>query len=85
MQVTIDILDTLAARLTAAGKNPATAALEALNVTQLAEDYQRLLDLAAEADEQEGICQTREDIAAGRVYPAQEVFAEMRKKYGIPR
>ncbi len=85
MQVTIDIPDTLAAQLAAAGKDPARAALEALNVTQLAEDYQRLLDLAAEADEQEGIRQAREDIAAGRIYPAHQVFDEMRKKYGISR
>ncbi len=36
MQVTLDIPDTLAAQLIAAGKDPARAALEALNVSQLA-------------------------------------------------
>jgi prevent-host-death family protein len=50
-----------------------------------ATEYQRLLDIAADADEAEGIRQAREDIAAGRTYPAREVFDEMRKKYGIPR
>jgi predicted transcriptional regulator len=84
MQVTIDIPDTLAAQLTAAGKDPARAALEALAVSQLAEDYQRLLDLAAESSVEEAIRQGREDVAAGRVYPAEEVFAEARKKYGMP-
>ncbi len=45
--------------------------------------YQRLMDLAAEADEQEGVRQGDEDIAAGRTRPADEVFAEMRKQYGL--
>jgi prevent-host-death family protein len=53
-------------------------------VVQSAEAYQRLLDIAAEADEQEGLRQGLEDIAAGRVYPAEEAFAQMRRKYGIP-
>ena len=47
-------------------------------------EYQRLLDLASEADEEEGLRQAMEDIAAGRTYPAEEVFAAMRKKHGIP-
>ncbi len=47
--------------------------------------YQRLMDLAAEADEQEGVRQGDEDIAAGRTRPANEVFAEMRKQYGLSR
>jgi hypothetical protein len=85
MQVTFDIPDTLAAQLRAAGKDPASAALEALSVSQLAEDYQRLLDLAAESSIEEAIRQGREDVAAGRTYPAEEVFAEARKKYGVPR
>jgi prevent-host-death family protein len=54
-------------------------------IVQSAEAYQRLLDIAADADEEEGIRQAREDIAAGRTYPAREVFDEMRKRYGIPR
>jgi len=84
MQVTLDIPDALADQLRAAGKDPARAALEALNISQLAEEYQDILDLAAEASIEEAIRQGREDVAAGRVYPAQEVFAEMRKKYGVP-
>ena len=78
MQVTLDIPDTLAAQLRAAGKDPARAALEALNVSQLAEEYQRLLDLAAEASVEEAIRQGREDVAAGRTYPVEEVFADAR-------
>lgn len=85
MQVTIDIPDALAAQLAAAGRDPARAALEALNVIQLADEYQRQLDLAAQADEQEGLRQADEDIAQHRVYPARQVFDEMRTKYGIPR
>jgi predicted transcriptional regulator len=84
MQVTLDIPDALADQLRAAGKDPARAALEALNVSQLAEDYQRILDLAAEASIEEAIRQGREDVAAGRTYPMEEVFAEARKKYGLP-
>jgi len=53
-------------------------------VVQEAAAYQRLLDLAAEADEQEGVRQGDEDEAAGRSRPASEVFDEMRRKYGIP-
>lgn len=48
-------------------------------------EYQRLLDLAAEADAREGIRQGLEDVAAGRTRPAQEVFDELREKYSIPR
>ncbi len=84
MQVTLDIPDTLAAQLIAAGKDPARAALEALNVSQLAEDYQRLLDLAAEGSIEEAIRQGREDVAAGRTFSMEEVFAEARKQYGVP-
>jgi PHD/YefM family antitoxin component YafN of YafNO toxin-antitoxin module len=47
-------------------------------------EYQRLLDLASEADEQEGLRQALDDVAAGRIYPAEEVFAAMRRKHGIP-
>jgi prevent-host-death family protein len=47
--------------------------------------YQRLLDIASEADEREGLRQAEEDIAAGRVRPAAEFFDEMRVKYGISR
>jgi hypothetical protein len=81
MQVTVDIPDTLAAHLRAAGLDPAAAAQQVLS----AEAYQYLLDAAALADEREGVRQGDEDVAAGRTRPAREVFAEMRKQYGIPR
>jgi len=54
-------------------------------VVQDAISYQRLLDIAALADEREGVRQGDADIAAGRTRPAEEVFAEMRKQYGISR
>ncbi len=85
MQVTIDIPDTLAAQLTAAGKDPARAALEALTVSQMTEDYQHLLDLAAESSVEEAIRQGRADVAAGRTVPAEEAFAFFRQKHGLPR
>jgi predicted transcriptional regulator len=78
MQVTLTIPDELAAELIAAGRDPSRTAIEALTA------YQRLLDLASEADEQEGLRQALEDVAAGRTYPAEEVFAAMRSKHGIP-
>jgi prevent-host-death family protein len=46
-------------------------------------EYQRLLDLAALADEEEDLRQGLEDIAEGRTRPAREVFAELREEYGI--
>jgi prevent-host-death family protein len=48
-------------------------------------EYQRLLDLAAIAEEDEAIRQGMEDIRAGRVRPLKDVFDEMRAKYDIPR
>jgi len=56
---------------------------EAEVVVQEAAAYQRLLDLAALADTEEGLRQGLEDIAEGRTKPAREVFANMREKYGI--
>jgi prevent-host-death family protein len=56
---------------------------KAAAVVQDAEAYQRLLDIAAQADAEEGIRQGLEDIAAGRTRPAREFFAEFREKYGI--
>lgn len=52
-------------------------------VVQEAAAYQRLLDLAALADPEEGLRQGLEDIAEGRTRPAREVFAELREEYGI--
>jgi prevent-host-death family protein len=54
-------------------------------VVQSAAEYQRLLDLAAAADVNEGIRQGLEDMRKGRTRPADEVFEEMRRKYAIPR
>jgi prevent-host-death family protein len=54
-------------------------------VVQDAEAYQRLLDIAALADMNEGIRQGLEDAAKGRTRPAREVFDELRTKHGIPR
>jgi prevent-host-death family protein len=58
---------------------------KAAAVVQDAEAYQRLLNLAAEADAAEGIRQGLEDVADGRERDAREVFAEMRAEYDIPR
>jgi prevent-host-death family protein len=58
---------------------------KAAAVVQDAEAYQRLLDLAARADGEEGIRQGLDDVAQGRTRPAREVFDEIRRKHGIPR
>jgi prevent-host-death family protein len=52
-------------------------------VVQDAEAYQRLLDIAARADEAEGIRQGLEDVKKGRVRPARDVLKEIRRKRGI--
>ncbi len=54
-------------------------------IVQDAESYQRLLDIAAQADVHEALRQGLEDVAKGRTRPAREVFEEMRKSHGIPR
>jgi prevent-host-death family protein len=54
-------------------------------VVQDAEAYQRLLDIAARADVYEAIRQGLDDVANGRTRPAEEVFAEFRRRYGISR
>jgi prevent-host-death family protein len=58
---------------------------KAAAVVQDAEAYQRLLDIAARADANEGIRQGLDDVAHGRTWPAREVFDEIRRKHGIPR
>ncbi len=50
---------------------------------QDAEAYQRLLDIAARADSEEGIRQGLDDVAHGRTQPAKEVFDDIRRKHGI--
>lgn len=58
---------------------------KAAAVVQDAEGYQRLLEIAARADAEEGIRQGLDDVANGRTEPAQKVFDRIRRKYGIPR
>lgn len=54
-------------------------------VVQDAEAYQRLLDLAARADAEEGIRQGLEDTREGTVRPAEEFFDEFETQHGLPR
>ena len=56
---------------------------KAAAIVQDAEAYQRLLDIAARADSEEGIRQGLDDVAHGRTRPAQEVFDDIRRKHGI--
>ena len=49
------------------------------------EAHQRLLDLAAQADESEGIRQGLEDIKHARTRPAREVLEAFRHSRSIPR
>ena len=58
---------------------------KAAAIVQDAEAYQRLLDIAARADADEGIRQRLDDVAHGSTRPAKEVFDEIRHKRGIPR
>jgi PHD/YefM family antitoxin component YafN of YafNO toxin-antitoxin module len=58
---------------------------KAAAVVQDAEAYQRLLDIAAQADPREGIRQGLEDARHGKVRPARKVFEEFQKAHGIPR
>ena len=58
---------------------------KAAAVVQDAEAYQRLLDIAASADVEEGMRQGLDDVAQGRTQLAREVFDEIRRKHGIPR
>ena len=56
---------------------------QAVFVIQEASAYQRLLDIAAQADAKEGIRQGLEDAKAGRVRPAEEFFAEFEAARGL--
>ncbi|HEX9110325.1 MAG TPA: type II toxin-antitoxin system Phd/YefM family antitoxin [Terriglobales bacterium] len=58
---------------------------KAAAIVQDAKAYQRLLDLAARADEEEGIRHGLEDVKKGRTRPAREFFAEFEAKHGISR
>jgi prevent-host-death family protein len=56
---------------------------KAAAVVQDAEAYQRLLDIAAQADAEEGIRQGREGVAKGRTRPAREFLASFRREHGL--
>ena len=58
---------------------------KAAAVVQDAEAYQRLLDIAARADPEEGIRQGLEDAKQGRVRRARDFFADFEATHGIPR
>src|SRR5208282_6739263 len=58
---------------------------KAAAIVQDAKAYQRLLDIAARADEDEAIRQGLEDVKEGRTRPAREFFAEFEAKHGIRR
>ena len=58
---------------------------KAAAVVQDPEAYQRLLDIAAAADEDEAIRQGLADVKAGRTRPAREFFAEFEAKHRISR
>lgn len=53
-------------------------------VVQDAEGYQRLLDIAAQADAREGIRQGLEDVKKGRVRSAREALERFRRNRGMP-
>jgi len=57
---------------------------EAVAVLQDAEAYQRLLDIAAQADVREGIRQGLEDARKGNARPAAKVFEDFEAANGIP-
>ena len=58
---------------------------KAAAVIQDAEAYQRLLDIAAQADAREGIRQGLEDVRKGRTRRAEEFFTEFEAKHGLSR
>ncbi len=58
---------------------------KAAAVVQDAAAYQRLLDIAAQADAEEGIRQGLEDARRGKTRPVREFFAEFETAHGILR
>jgi prevent-host-death family protein len=58
---------------------------KAAAIVQDAKAYQRLLDIAARADAEEGIRQGLEDAKEGRVRPAREFFSEFEATHDIRR
>jgi len=57
---------------------------KAAAIVQDAEAYQRLLDIAAQADAEEGIRQGLESAKKGKTRPAREFFDEFEATHGIP-
>ena len=58
---------------------------KAAAVVQDAEAYQRLLDIAAESNAEEGVRQGLEDAQNGRTRPVREFFKEFEARHGISR
>jgi prevent-host-death family protein len=58
---------------------------KAAAIVQDAEAYQRLLDIAARADAEEGIRQGLEDATHGKVRPARKFFEDFEAAHDIPR
>jgi prevent-host-death family protein len=58
---------------------------KAAAIVQDAEAYQRLLDIAAQADAAEGIRQGLRDSARGRTRPLREFLAEFESAHGLRR
>ena len=58
---------------------------KAAAIVQNAAAYQRLLDIAAAADAEEGIRQGLEDLRKAKTRHAREFFDEFEAKHGIPR
>ena len=54
-------------------------------VIQEAEAYQRLLDIAMQAEAREGTRQGLEDARKGRTRPAEDFFREFEARHGISR
>ena len=58
---------------------------KAAAIVQDAEAYQRLLDIAAYADAEEGIREGPENARQGKVRPASQFFEDFEAAHGIPR
>jgi prevent-host-death family protein len=54
-------------------------------IVQDAGAYQRLLDIAAEADSDEGMRQGLDDATHGKIRPAREFFADFEAEHGLSR
>src|SRR5258708_20137538 len=56
---------------------------KAAAIVQDAEEYQRLLDIAARADSEEGIRQGLEDVPHGRTRPTKSAFRDLLRKHAL--